>query len=546
MIDARVLSDRYRHWHLTVEGQTATLLWDVDEKGGLSPDYDLKLNSYDLAVDFELADAVQRLRFEHPEVSVVVIRSANPKVFSAGANIRMLGSASHTHKVAFCKFTNETRLAMEDASRHSGQKYIAALTGPAAGGGYELALATDWILLVDDGNSAVSLPEVPLLGVLPGTGGLVRLVDKRGVRRDHADVFTTLEEGIRGKRAREWRLVDEIAPPSKYEDRLRARVAVLAGPADRPEQGIRLTPLERRVDVDQVSYRTVSATLDTEGRACTIMITPPIEEAPDTPEELVAIGDAYWPLALARELDDLVLHLRHNHPEISTLVFRSAGCLAKSIAHDDFLTTHQNHWLAREIRLYWSRLLKRIELTSRSVITLVEPGSVFGGFLLELVLLADRSFMLDGTFDGGNEVAQVSLCASNFEAYAGLNGMSRVASRFFDDPDRIPLMTGLCRQWLTADEAEQHRLVTFTPDDIDWEDEVRLAIDERASFSSDALTGMEATLRCPGQETMESRIFGRLSAWQNWIFQRPNAVGESGAITLYGTGKRVTFDKERV
>ena len=621
-IDVRTAPERYRHWRLRVEDRVATLTLDVDESGGLAPGYELKLNSYDLGVDVELADAVQRLRFEHPEVAAVVIRSAKERVFCAGANIRMLGASSHAHKVAFCKFTNETRCAIEDAGAHSGQRYLCAINGTAAGGGYELALAADWILLIDDGASAVSLPEVPLLGVLPGTGGLVRVVDKRKVRRDRADVFSTTEEGVRGARALEWGLVDEIAPSSRFEDAVAARARALAAASDRPAEarGIRLGEVERRIDGDRIACAHVEAEIDRERevRACRIRVRGPAGPTPAGVEELVEAGDAFWPLALARELEDLVLHLRHNEPEIGTLVFTSEGALEAVAAHDAFLLAHREHWLAREILLYWKRLLKRIDLTSRSLVALVEPGSCFAGFLLELVLAADRAYMLDGPFgedgdgsdggdgrdrdgnggsggaleaahlgdgdrndggDGGGRdgnggsrdgegegrdsgredgddgergggsggaVAAVRLTESNFGCFPCVNGLARLASRCLDD-DRAPARA---RQRigrdLTAAEAEALRLVTFTPDEIDWDDEVRLALEERAGFSPDALTGMEASLRCPGPETMESRIFGRLTAWQNWIFQRPNAVGERGALTLYGSGARADFDRRRV
>ena len=548
MIDVRTHPERYRHWRLSIEDRIATLLFDVDEGGGLEAGYALKLNSYDLGVDIELADAVQRLRFEHPEVAAVVIRSANARVFCAGANIRMLGASTHARKVAFCKFTNETRCAIEDASAHSGQRYLCAIRGSAAGGGYELALATDWILLVDDGASAVSLPEVPALGVLPGTGGLVRVVDKRRVRRDRADFFSTTEEGVRGARALEWGLVDELAPASRFEATLARRARALAAASERPAAapGIRLGPLARRIEGERIAYAHLEAKLEREVRVCRILIHGPDQPPPDGVEALVEAGDAFWPLALARELEDLILHLRHNEPEIGTIVISSRGGLDAVAAHDGFLFAHRGHWLAREVLLYWRRLLKRIELTSRSLIALVEPGSCFAGFLLESVLAADRGYMLEGTGEGDPEPARLRLGESNFECFPGLNGLSRLASRCLDDEKALRAAHHQVGLDLEAAEAEAHRLVTFIPDEIDWEDEVRLALEERASFSPDALTGMEATLRCPGPETMESRIFGRLSAWQNWIFQRPNAVGERGALTLYGSGARPDFDRERV
>ena len=547
-IDVRTAPNRYRHWRLRIDDRVATLELDVDEAGGLAPGYELKLNSYDLGVDIELADATQRLRFEHPEVAAVVIRSARERVFCAGANIRMLGGSSHAHKVAFCKFTNETRCAIEDASRYSGQRYLCAINGTAAGGGYELALATDWILLVDDGTSAVSLPEVALLGVLPGTGGLVRVVDKRKVRRDRADFFSTTEEGVRGARALEWGLVDEIAPSSRFEAAVGARAQALASASDRPidARGIRLGDVERRIDGERIAYARVEAAVDREARVCTIRVHGPAEAPPADIEGLVEAGDAFWPLALARELDDLILHLRHNEPEIGTLVLTSEGELESVAAHDAFLLAHRGHWLAREILLCWKRLLKRVDLTSRSLVALVEPGSCFAGFLVELVLAADRGYMLDGPFEDDGAEAAVRLTESNFGCFPGVNGLTRLEARCLDDEEAVSRARRQSGRDLAAADAEVHRLVTFTPDDLDWEDEVRIALEERAAFSPDALTGMEASLRCPGPETMESRIFGRLTAWQNWIFQRDNAVGERGALTLYGTGARADFDRRRV
>ena len=548
IIDVRTAPDRYRHWRLRIDERVATLELDVDESGGLAPGYELKLNSYDLGVDIELADAVQRLRFEHPEVAAVVIRSGRERVFCAGANIRMLGGSSHAHKVAFCKFTNETRCAIEDASAHSGQRYLCAINGTAAGGGYELAMAADWILLVDDGSSAVSLPEVALLGVLPGTGGLVRVVDKRKVRRDRADFFSTTEEGVRGRRALEWGLVDELAPSSRFESAVEARAHALAATSDRPASGggIRLREIERRIEGDRIVYVHLEAELDREIRACRIRIRGPAETPPADINGLSEAGDGFWPLALAREIEDLVLHLRHNEPNVGTLVLAAEGDLDAVAAHDAFLLAHREHWLAREIMLYWKRLLKRIDLTSRSLVALVEPGSCFVGFLLELVLAADRGYMLDGPFEDDGAEAAVRLTESNFGCFPGVNGLTRLEARCLDDEEAVSRARQQAGRDLVAAEAEAHRLVTFTPDDIDWDDEVRIALEERAAFSPDALTGMEASLRCPGPETMESRIFGRLTAWQNWIFQRENAVGERGALTLYGTGARADFDRRRV
>lgn len=557
-IEFRTHPDRYRHWRLDVDGQVATLSLDVDEQGGIAPGYELKLNSYDLGVDIELHDAIERLRFEHPEVGTVVITSGRERVFSAGANIRMLGGSSHADKVNFCKFTNETRNTIEDAGAHSGQRYLAALNGATAGGGYELALACDWILLVDDGSSAVSLPEVPLLGVLPGTGGLTRVIDKRKVRRDHADFFCTVEEGVRGQRALDWRLVDEIAPRSRFDEAVRERALALA--ADHPAEvrGIAWPDLKCETEPDLRRYRHLEVRIDREARTADLLIQGPSEAPPagaaDDPGVIEQEGESFWPLALARELDDAILWLRHNELEIGTWLLRSRGELAHVAAYDQLLETHQQHWLVREIRLFWKRILKRLDVVGRSQIALVEPGSCFAGVLLELVLGADRAYMLDGGFeDDPDRHAEVQLSALNFGALPAINGLTRLAMRYPETgpaatpdgelPEEVRAAAG---RPLDTGEAERLRIVTFTPDDIDWEDEVRLAIEERASFSPDALIGMEASLRCPGPETMESKIFARLSAWQNWIFQRPNAIGENGALMLYGTGRRADFDRRRV
>ena len=548
-IDFRTEPAHYRHWHLSVEGAIATLTLDVDEQGGLRPDYELKLNSYDLAVDIELADAVQRLRFEYPQVRTVVLTSARERVFSAGANIRMLASSSHAHKVNFCKFTNETRNAIEDAGSQSGQHYLCAINGTAAGGGYELALACEHILMVDDASTAVSLPELPLLAVLPGTGGLTRLVDKRKVRRDHADFFCTTEEGIRGKRALSWRLIDELAPPSKFNAAVQARAAALADQSDRPATatGVSLPRLERSLDEQRMRYSHVEAEFRRELGTVFITLYGPDHAPLTTIAGMQSQGAAWWPLALARELDDLLLHLRFNEPELGTLVFKSSGDLDRVLAYDDFLSAQAEHWLAREIILYWKRVLQRVELSARSLFALVEPGSCFAGTLLELVLGADRSFMLEGQFEGDNRPPPaLMLSGLNFGPLPMVHGLTRLASRYPEAPEQAAALQTQCGIELDASAAEQARLVTFIPDDIDWEDEVRIALEERASFSPDALTGMEANLRFGGPETAQSKIFARLSAWQNWIFQRPNAVGADGALQLYGTGRRSTFDKQRV
>ncbi|MBT6274751.1 MAG: benzoyl-CoA-dihydrodiol lyase [Chromatiales bacterium] len=548
MIDFQTDAGEYKHWRIDVNGAVATLTLDVDEDGGLFEGYELKMNSYDLGVDIELSDAIQRLRFEHPAVGCVVIRSAKERIFCAGANIRMLGSSSHALKVNFCKFTNETRNAMEDASEHSGQQYMSAINGTAAGGGYELALATNHILLVDDGSASVSLPEVPLLGVLPGTGGLTRVVDKRHVRRDHADVFCTLEEGIRGKRAQAWRLVDELAPSSQFEAAVDARAQALANQSDRPAttSGISLTPLDRVISEDMVRYPHLNVELDRNLRTATLRIHGPgALGCPTTVDVVSRAGAEFWPLALARALDDAILHLRANEQEIGTLVFTSKGDASAVSRYSRFLVDHQEHWLVREIVLYWKRLLKRIDVTSRTLVTQVEPGSCFAGFLSELLLVADRSYMLDGQFEGDNTPpSSVTLDAMNFGPLVMCNGLTRLATRFLGDPqalERLPTDIPL-----DAEQALEAGLVTFTPDDIDWEDELRLLFEERAAFSPDAMIGMEANLRFPGPETVETKIFGRLSAWQNWIFQRPNAVGDGGALTLYGSGSRPRFNRTRV
>ncbi|HXH03676.1 MAG TPA: 2,3-epoxybenzoyl-CoA dihydrolase [Candidatus Competibacteraceae bacterium] len=549
MIDFQTHPDRYKHWKLSFDGPVAYLTMDVAESGGLFPGYDLKMNSYDLGVDIELYDAAQRLRFEHPEVRAVVLRSAKNRIFCAGANIRMLGKSSHAHKVNFCKFTNETRNFIEDASEFSGQRYICAVNGTAAGGGYELALATDYIMLVDDGNAAVSLPEVPLLAVLPGTGGLTRLVDKRKVRRDLADVFCTIEEGVRGQKAVDWRLVDEVIPNSRFAETVHERALEFAAKSDRPTdaKGIELKPLVRDIGADTVRYPHLEVELDRAKRIVTLTLYGPSAEAPKTVEAIQAQGVEFWPLALARELDDAILHLRLNEPELGTWVFKSQGELDRVAGYDTLLAAHADHWLVREIVLYWKRTLKRIDVTSRSIVTLVEPGSCFAGILAELVFAADRSYMLEGRFEGDDTPpAVIRLNGFNFGPMPMVNGLSRLATRFLGEPGSLEAARALIGQDLDAEAALKAGLVTFAPDDIDWADEIRLLLEERSSFSPDAMIGMEANLRFAGPETMESKIFGRLSAWQNWIFQRPNAVGDKGALKLYGTGARPEYNQERV
>ncbi len=547
-IDFQTDPGRYRHWKLRFDGPVAHLVMDVDPGAGLFEGYELKLNSYDLGVDVELADAVQRLRFEHPEVGAVVIRSAKENVFCAGANIRMLGKASHGHKVNFCKFTNETRCAIEDATEHSAQRYLCAVNGTAAGGGYELAVATDHILLIDDRRSTVSLPETPLLAVLPGTGGLTRVTDKRKVRRDLADVFCSTEEGVRGKRAVEWRLVDEAVPPSAWEARIRERAAAIAARSDRPRdaQGVSLAPLERRIEADGIFYNFVSVEMDRAGRRATVTVSGPGPGGPPASPD-AARDAAFWPLQMARELDDAILHLRFNEPELGLLVLRTQGDAAAALAHDAFLEEHKGDWFIREVRLLVKRVLKRLDVTSRSLVASIEPGSCFAGTLAEIAFAADRSVMLSGAREGDNRPpATFSLSPLNFGAYPMANGLTRLQARFYGEPESVDRARARAGEALDAEEAEALGLVTFAYDETDWDDEVRIMLEERASFSPDALTGMEANLRFVGPETMETRIFGRLTAWQNWIFQRPNSVGEQGALKLYGSGVQPSFDRDRV
>ena len=548
-IDFQTSPDKYRHWNLTIDGRVARLALDVDEQGGLVPGYELKLNSYDLGVDIELYDAIQRLRFEHPEVGAVIVTSDKPRVFCAGANIRMLSQSTHAHKVNFCKFTNETRNGIEDATDHSGLRFLAAVNGSCAGGGYELALACDYIMLIDDGSSTVSLPELPLLAVLPGTGGLTRLVDKRKVRHDRADFFCTTSEGIRGKRAIDWHLVDEVVPRSKFEEEVSARAAEFAAKSDRPAdgRGVALSPLDRTIEDSRITYDNVTVDIDRELGTATVTIRAPAEPPPSDASAIAAQGTAFWSFALARELDDAIMELRVNEKAVGTWVFKTEGDAANVEAADKALLDNADDWLVREITLYLKRTLKRIDVSSRSIIALIEPGSCFTGTLLELALAADRSFMLDGTFEGSNlPAATVVLTGMNFGPLTMPNGLTRLAHRFLADPSMVDKAKAEIGERLEAPDADDLGLVTFIPDDIDWEDEVRLAIEERASFSPDALTGMEASLRFAGPETMETKIFGRLSAWQNWIFQRPNAVGEEGALKVYGTGQKAAYNKQRV
>ena len=548
-IDFQTEPARYRHWKLKVDGPIATLLMDVDEKSPLFEGYDLKLNSYDLGVDIELADAIERLRFEHPQARVLVLRSGKPRVFSAGANIRMLAGVSHAHKVNFCKFTNETRNGIEDLSENSGVKSLCAINGTAAGGGYELALATDYIMLIDDGTAAVSLPELPLLAVLTGTGGLTRVSDKRRVRRDHADAFCTTEEGVKGKRAVEWRLVDAVVPGSKFDETIETRAKEFAAQSPRVASGpgIKLTPLTRTFSSDAIEYTSVSVEFGRAARLATILVRGPSAPPPASADAMAAQGAEFWPLKLARELDDAILHIRLNELDVAAIIFKSSGETDQVLAYDQFLDANQQHWLAREIRLLWKRVLKRVDLTSRSLVTLIEPGSCFAGTLAELPLASDRSYMLIGSRGGDNKPpATIVLGDANFGAYPMSNGLTRLGSRFLASSDNVAAVEQERRKTIDAATAQRLGLVTFALDDIDWDDEVRVFLEERASFSPDALTGLEANLRFAGPETMESKIFARLTAWQNWIFQRPNAIGEDGALKRYGTGQKPVFDTRRV
>jgi benzoyl-CoA-dihydrodiol lyase len=554
MIKFQTSPEKYQHWKLNIEGAVAQLTMDVQEDATLATGYKLKLNSYDLGVDIELADAVQRIRFEHPEVKAVVITSLKPRIFCAGANIYMLGTSSHAFKVNFCKFTNETRCAIEDDSNHSGRRYIAALNGTASGGGYELAIACDEIYLVDDGNSAVSLPEVPLLGVLPGTGGLTRLVDKRKIRRDRADVFSTLAEGLKGKRAREWGLIDDYFATSKFQESVDARVHQVvedgnqtvglrdagASQTNNLRYGIKLNPLQPEVKPAGLEYKHVNLIVNREERYADLTVRGPEADLPPTPEEIQKLGDSYWPLQVFRELDDALLHLRINEPEIGLVCVRTEGNIDNVLAVDQTLAANADDWLVREIRLHMARVLRRLDMTAKSFFAIVEPGSCFAGSLLELLLAADRSYMLNNR----DEKVELATSELNAGALPMSNGLTRLQSRFMSAPETVKQLLNHTGRFDT-DEAEEAGLITFAPDDLDWEDEIRVAIEERTSLSPDALTGMEASLRFAGPETMDTKIYGRLTAWQNWIFQRPNAVGEKGALTNYGKPTQAQFDFKR-
>jgi benzoyl-CoA-dihydrodiol lyase len=548
-IDFQTDPSKYRHWKVEYEGPVANLIMDVDENGGLFEGYELKLNSYDLGVDIELSDIVQRMRFEHPEVKVVVMKSGKDKVFCAGANIRMLGGAAHSHKVNFCKFTNETRNAFEAAAKDSGQNYIAAIRGACAGGGYELALACNHIMLTDDSTSAVGLPEVPLLAVLPGTGGLTRVTDKRKVRRDRADIFCSIEEGIKGKRAKEWRLVDEVIANSKFDDAVVERAQEFAANSQKPDvsKGIALGALNRSIGEDSATYDLIEVELDRKGRTATITLKGPTEDAPADMAAFEAQGDQAYMLKLVRELEDTILHLRTNENELGLWVFKTQGDPEKFAAHEALLMGNPDHWLANETLEYWKRTLKRVDVTSRSLAAFIEHGSCFTGILAELLFSVDRTYMMEDEFEGDNRpTATIALSDANFGRFPMGNDISRLQTRFLAEPEHVESLKSSIGEALEAEDADELGLVTMILDDIDWEDEVRIFIEERASFSPDAMTGMEANLRFAGPETMETRIFGRLTAWQNWIFNRPNAVGSEGALQRYGTGVRGKYNMERV
>jgi benzoyl-CoA-dihydrodiol lyase len=539
--------ERYRHWKLSVDGRVATLALDVDEDAGIRPGYKLKLNSYDLGVDIEFHDALNRIRFEHPAVACVVVTSAKDRSFCAGANIYMLGTSLHHWKVNFCKFTNETRNGMEDSSRHNGLRFVAAVNGACAGGGYEIALACDEILMIDDRSTVVSLPEVPLLGVLPGTGGLTRVVDKRRVRRDVADLFCTNADGVRAERAKAWKLVDEIAAPSEFAVLVQARAAehVASSPRAANAQGIALRPLRRTIDERGYHYEHVDVAFDREQRTATLTVRAPRTAQPDTTDAIAAAGDAWWPLAFARELDDAILMLRTNEPELGLLLLRTEGDAGAVLAVDRTLIEHGEHWLVRETIGLLRRTLARLDVTSRSLYAIADRGSCFAGTLLELALAADRTYML-ALPDDEDGAPTIALSAVNFGTYPAVNGLSRIGTRFYGDPNELAAVKAAAGYRYRAQDALDAGLVTVAPDDLDWDDEMRLAIEERAALSPDALTAMEANLRFPGPETQETKIFGRLSAWQNWVFYRPNSTGERGALKIFGTGSRPEFDEKRV
>ena len=547
IVDYQTHPDRYRHYEVSYEGPVATLRIDIDEEGGIRPGYKLKLNSYDLGVDIELHDAIQRIRFEHPEVRTVVLTSAKDRIFCSGANIFMLGKSSHAWKVNFCKFTNETRNGLEDSSRHSGLKFIAACNGTTAGGGYEVALACDEIILVDDSSSAVSLPEVPLLGVLPGTGGLTRVTDKRKVRHDLADIFCTTTEGVRGKRAKEWRLVDEVIKPKDFAEHVRRRALELARHSDRPQdaRGVALTPLKRTIDNDGYHYEFVDARIDRQARRATITVKAPSRTQPRDAASILALGADWWPLQMGRELDDAILMLRTNELELGTWLLKTTGDIDQVLAVDASLAQLQDNWFVRETVGLLRRALARLDVSSRTLIALIESNSCFAGTLFELALAADRCYMLD-LADRPEAAPRIALSEANFGAFVRVDALPRIEARYYREAEPLAKARSAIGRKLSAREADTLGLITAAVDDIDWNDEIRIVLEERASMSPDALTGMEANLRFGTAETMESRVFGRLSAWQNWIFIRPNAVGEAGALKVFGTGNKARFNWERV
>ena len=539
----------YKHWELNIQENRAFLIMKVDEDAGFFEGYKLKLNSYDIGVDIELADAVQRLRFEHPKINSIIIKSGNEKAFCAGANIKMLASSDHAHKVNFCKFTNETRNFLENSFKESSQLFLCLVEGVCAGGGYELALACDHIILLDDGSSSISLPEVPLLAVLPGTGGLTRLTDKRKIRRDLADVFCTMEEGVKAKKAKEWRLVDTITKKSSLNDEL--NVLIQEKSSFKPQTGdligIKLNNLQKNVvSNEEIIYSTISLQIDREKKSATIIIKAPLEGAPGILSDILSQGDDFWLLKCARELDDAILNLRFNELEIGIIVFKTSGKISNVLSYDKLFETYKNQWFIKEISYFWTRIFKRIDLTSRTLITLIEPKSCYAGFLSELIFAADRSYMAEGEFEEyNNKEATIILSNSNFGSFLMSNDMSRIDTRFIGSPEQILLAKQNLDKQILAEEANNLGLITFMFDDIDWDDEIRMFLEERSSFSPDSMVGMESNLRFPGKETMETKIFGRLSAWQNWIFQRPSAVGENGALKKYGTGNKGQYTKER-
>ncbi len=546
-VDYQTSPDQYRHWKLSFDGPVATLAADIDEDGGLRPGYKLKLNSYDLGVDIELNDAINRIRFEHPEIRTVVITSLKEKIFCSGANIFMLGSSGHAWKVNFCKFTNETRNGFEDSSRHSGLKFVAAVNGVCAGGGYELALACDEIILVDDRSSAVSLPEVPLLGVLPGTGGLTRITDKRHVRHDLADIFCTTSEGVRGQKAKDWRLVDTIAKPAVFDDTVRQRALDLASESDRPEDGkaVPLVPLERSIEGNALRYPRLRVEIDRTARSATFVVAAPGTDQPADIAAIEAQGAEWYPLALARELEDAILSMRTNELDIGTWLIKTEGDAGKVLDMDSTLLEHASHWFVRETIGYLRRTLQRLDVTSRSLFAIIDEDSCFAGTFLELALACDRSYML-ALPDDPDDAPRIVVDEANFNLYPMVTGESRLERRFYGEADALDAVREQASRPLDADTAFELGLVTSNPDELDWDDEIRIALEERVAMSPDALTGMEANLRFNGRENMLSRIFGRLTAWQNWIFQRPNAVGETGALKVYGTGEKSKFDWDRV